>query len=360
MDVLHHFDGGVPAPFDIVDDQVTFDLRPDRHVLHVLLRGTRPGVRVSLNVGEKTAQFVADQGLLVSRDGLRYEALPFDQSAPGRLSVGLDEGGDVYVATAPPYGRDNLDRLLTETRTAPDLAVRLLGSGGRATPLFLFGREAAGRPVHWFIGGEDAWECAGSWVADAMVRELASGGDLARRLLDRAAVRIVPLPSPYSATQPAASYTTLEGRGLYAAATWGDGQPPPEFARLRDEVVSTVRQGRLGLLLTIHSWHAARDLSGMEFIRTAGATEITGARLEWAKQTLETLIRGVPKGRAHVAEKIWHPGLARDYLLAEHGAVTFRIEITTCGQLYQGFAGTARHLLENTAAVTDWGPALPR
>jgi len=356
MDVLSHFDTGLSQPFDVDGGDVTFDLRDGRHVLHVLLRRAPAGLRVRLRVDAKGAEFIAAQGLYVSRDGRRYEVLPLAADEDG-LAAALPEAGDVFLATRLPYGRDNLDRLLAETRGAA-LAVRMLGRAARVVPVFAFGEGAAGLE-HWFVAGEDAWETAGSWVADAMVRELASASDVARRLLATAAVRIVPLVSPYSATQPAGSYTTLEGGGIYGAATWRDKPPPPEYALVREAVVKAARARRLGLLLTLHSWQGAHDHSGIEFIRTAGGREITGNRLEWAKRTLEALIRDVPRGRAHVAETIWHPGLARDYMLAGHGAVTFRIEITTCGQSYEGFAETARRLLDNTAAVGDWRPALP-
>jgi hypothetical protein len=119
------------------------------------------------------------------------------------------------------------------------------------------------------------------------------------------------------------------------------------------------RCGRLGCLLTIHSWQGANDHSGVEFIRTAGGNEVPGERLAWARATLDALVRDVRRARGHVSEKIWHPGLARDHMLAEHGAVTFRIEVTTAGQGGRGFHQTGLALLRNIASVDDWGHALP-
>ena len=54
----------------------------------------------------------------------------------------------------------------------------------------------------------------------------------------------------------------------------------------------------------------------------------------WAEQTVAALVRGIPKTESQIREKIWHPGLARDYMLAAHDAITFRIEVTTVGMAH--------------------------
>lgn len=51
---------------------------------------------------------------------------------------------------------------------------------------------------------------------------------------------------------------------------------------------------------------------------------------------------------------IWHGGLARDYLLARHNAVTFRVEVTTHSQRLAEFRQTGRRFLENLNTLTDW------
>ena len=354
MEVLSHFDVGVARPFDISDDTITFDL--SKHgTLHVLVCDCPRefGVRVLLE--ERPGLALTHQGLFYSHDGRRYLTTPIVASEPKASFSFRVPGGDgrTWISTRLPYGRDNFDRLLADCIGAPDLRVRMLEGGGRIVPVFEFGEDADGKHVHWFIAGEDAWETAGTWVADAMVRLLVSDRSLATELLSRAAVCIVPMTSPYSATQPGTSYTTIEGEELYGAATWTSEDAPPEFLLIRDEVVRAVRAGRLGLLLNIHSWNGAYETSTMEFIRTAGERELTGERLEWAKATLETLMTGVPLGKTHVSETIWHPGLARDYMLSRHDVITYRIEITTAGQSYEAFTETGRRLLENTAAVTD-------
>jgi hypothetical protein len=176
---------------------------------------------------------------------------------------------------------------------------------------------------HYIIAGEDVWETAGCWTADWMVRLLAADDELAEHVLSTGAVHVVPLASPYSATLPGASYTDLDGKGLYGAATWGDPVPPPEYAMLRDEVEGHVTE-----------------------------------RVEWAEATMASLTRGVPTGRYRMSDKIWHPGLARDYLLGTHNAATFRIEVTTVGQGPEEMAETARGILEGMGEVESWEPVL--
>jgi hypothetical protein len=359
MQVLTGFDAAVAAPCEIAAGEVTFDLRPGQRIIHVQLVGAPTGLTVHLAVDEKGAQFVEAQGLYVSRDRLTYEVAPLERTGDERVSAKLEEGGELWISNRLPYGRDGLDRLLAETGGAPGLGVEVLAAAGRSLPVFEFGAAGTTGPVHWIVAGEDCWETAGTWVADYLVRELASGSELARRVLSRATVKVVPLASPYSAARDRASYVSPQGEGLYGAATWGDELPPPEYRLIREAVVADARAGRLGLLLTIHSWQGAHDHSGMEFVRTAGDNQVEGERLAWAKATLDALVANVPKARGHVSEKIWHPGLARDYMLAAHGAITYRIEITTVGQSYQGFRESARGLLSGASAVEDWTPALP-
>lgn len=111
----------------------------------------------------------------------------------------------------------------------------------------------------------------------------------------------MPAASPWSLGRPAASYTDPQGRGIYGAATWGDAAPPPEYA----------------------------------------------------------LIRDVPAGRSVLAERIWHPGLARDWSLAQRNVVSFRIELTTAiaaGGCTEQFRASGRAMLAAIALIGNWRP----
>ncbi len=123
------------------------------------------------------------------------------------------------------------------------------------------------------------------------------------------------------------------------------------------EVARVIQEKRLGLMLTIHSWQGSHEFSEMGTIRTAGDSLLTDSRSGWASATMQLLLRNVPVGQHRLSEKIWHPGLARDYLLDTYDALTFRIEITTAGLAPDGFRLTARRILENLGRIADWAPA---
>lgn len=359
LQILSAFDGGILPPATIAGDTVTFNLSGGVSILNVLVRGAPARLRVRLMLTEKAAKFVLGQGLITSLDGLAWTAAPLANADDGALEAALDvPQGEVRLATRYPYGRDGLDRLLCDTAATPGTRWRYLWKGHRGMPMFELGQDDGKKPIHFLIAGEDAWETSGHWTADAMVRTLCTDRALADKLASQAVVRIVPLASPYSVTQPAGGYTTLDGRGLYGAATWGDADPPPEIALLRSEVEEAIRAGRLGFMMTLHSWQASYPHTGLETILSAGENTLSPERKAWAGRTLAALIDGVPKGKTALPQKIWHGGLARDYLLAKHNAVTFRVEVTTHTLGLDGFRETGRRFLENLSRMTDWGPVL--
>ena len=107
-------------------------------------------------------------------------------------------------------------------------------------------------------------------------------------------------------------------------------------------------------MMTIHSWQAQREQTGLATIRQAGENTLSDGRKAWAAGVMAQMIDGVPMGETSFPDKIWHPGLARDYLLAEHDAITFRVEITTAGLGLEGFRETGRRFLSNLACISDW------
>jgi hypothetical protein len=109
-------------------------------------------------------------------------------------------------------------------------------------------------------------------------------------------------------------------------------------------------------MMTLHSWQASYAHTGLETIQTAGENQLSAARMAWARRTLAALIAGVPKGKTALPPKIWHAGLARDYLLGKYNVVTFRVEVTTNDQGLDGFRQTACQFLENLSRLADWEP----
>jgi hypothetical protein len=357
MHLTSSFDGGLLPPAAIDGNTITFDLKKEVGNLNALVRRAPPRLRVRLLLGEKAVTFAADQGLITSLNGLTWTAVPLTKAKEGALEADLSvPEGEIRIATRYPYGRDRLERLLCDTAGAPNTRWRYLWKGHRGLPMFELGQDDGRKWIYFLCAGEDAWETAAPWTADAMIRTLCSDRALADSLASRAVVRIVPVVSPYSATQPATGYTTLDGGGLYAAAAWGEADPPPEIALLRAEVEEAIAARRLGFMMTIHSWHASQPNTGLETIQSAGQNTLSPERKAWAARVLAALIDNVPKGRTILPKTIWHGGLARDYLLAKHNAVTFRVEVTTRGQGLEGFRKTGRRFLENLSALTDWKP----
>ena len=357
MQIVCSFDGGLLPPVKIEGDTLTFDLKGEVSIVNVLVRRAPPHLRVRLLLGEKAAAFIAEQGLVTSRDGLTWTAAPLTKADDGTLEATIEvPQGEIRIATRYPYGRDGLDRLLCDTAGAPNTQWRYLWKGHRGMPLFELGQDDGRKWLYFLCAGEDAWETSGQWTADAMIRTLCADRALADRLASQAVVRIVPLVSPYSTTQPAGGYTAPDGRAIYAAATWGEADPPPEIDLLRTEVEAAIRVRRLGFMMTLHSWQASYPHTGLETIQSAGQNTLSPERMRWAKRVLAALIDEVPKGKTALPKKIWHGGLARDYLLAKHNAVTFRVEVTTHSQGVEGFRQTGRRFLENLSTLTDWRP----
>lgn len=357
MQVLSAFDGGVTLPFTYTGDRLLFAMEPGQSLISVLLRDPPERVRIAIQLEGKHVEHLRGQGLIVSVAGAGFQAVPFAPMTGGLEAVVETQGRETRICARYPYGRDALDRLLCAT-AGP--AWRFLERGVRGLPLAEFGDDDGRKPIHYIIAGEDAWETAGCWTADAMIRALQRDRALAELAAGRGLLRIVPLVSPYSATTARSSYCTLAGAGIYGAATWGDAEPPEEFALLRGLVEKTIGEGRLGCLLTIHSWQGMRDYSGLEAIRSAGGRVLSPERQAWTSGVLDALIAGVPRGKAAFPERIWHPGLARDHLLGSHDAISFRIEITTAGQGLAGFRASGERLLANLLAVPDWSPVQPR
>jgi hypothetical protein len=357
MRIIKDFDSGTLPPYDFTQEGICFDLRPRQVILNVLLQDLPEEINVDILVDEQGEGHLRRQGLVVSQNGATFRSVPLTKIREGVLRATIiieDVQGDLRISSRFPYGRDRLDKLICETSANANITWHFLQGGHRGLPMAQFGQDNGKCPIHYFIAGEDVWETAGCWVADEIVRELCRNNELAGICLEKGVIRIIPLVSPYSATTGTPSHCTLAGDKIYGAATWGDPNPPPEFALLRERVESTVREFRLGFLMTIHSWQSETVHTGLETIKSAGSNKLSKAREMWAATILEQMIDGVPKGKISFPEKIWHPGLARDYLLAEHNVISFRVEITTAGLDIDGFQETGRRFLSNFACISDW------
>jgi hypothetical protein len=357
MKILKNFDSGILPPYEIIKDGIEFDMRHPPILLNAVIQEGLEKIIVDfiVEVGGKEETFLFGQGLIVKTLGNEFKAVPLKKVEEGRLrAIVITVNGEVRIASRYPYGRDSLDKLICDTSSDDNLVWRFLQGVYRGTSMAEFGDDDGKCPIHYFFAGEDSWETAGTWVADEMVRELCRNKKMAEELAEKCIIRIIPLVSPYSSAQDKGSYCTLEGDGVYGAATWGDSVPPEEYSMLRSLIEGSIKDSRLGFVMSIHSWQAMLDYSGLETIKSAGDNTLSESRQKWALNVMEQMTENVPKAKTHLADKIWHKGLARDYLLDKYAAITFRIEITTDGQGLDEFRKTGRRFLENLNNIDDW------
>lgn len=356
MNIISYFDSGILQPYQIEEAAVTFDLRKGG-ILNVVMEEVPEALTVILLVEGMDICFLRGQGLVIGGDDNTFIAVPLEEKGDGTFTAVLrNNPRRIRIATRYPYGRDFLDRLFIDTCKTPYMNLRMMRKDYRTVPVFEFGEDDGTKTVHYILAGEDIWETAGTWATDGMIRFLCSDRNFAEEALKDCVIRIVPLLSTFDAAfGKSASYTSLEGRDTYGAATWGDDVPQPEFAAVRDEIIRLITERRLGIFLTIHSWQSQEDFSGLEAIRTSEDKELTGERYNWTKNVLERLIHLVPRTRCFLSEKIWRKGLARDYLLGQYNFTSFRIEITTAGQGIDGFQESGIRLLQNICSIKEFG-----
>ena len=373
-----HYDSGIAAPTTIAADRVTFDFREIVFpYLDCELWCSPRTLTLTLWLNARGTLFYAHQGLYVSRDGVDFALQPLTKIRESRREantagkretvtdtefeavVVVPPGGRIRVATSDPYGRDHLEELLCATKGGGG-RWRFLRRENRPVLLFEIGEDDGRKPIHTIIAGEDCRETEGKWVADRMIRSLAADPALARAATQHAILRICPMLSPYTGSTPGHnSYaSSFDGRDAYGASKWNLDPSPPEIELLKELIVESVRQRRLGLVLTIHSWWAGKPFTEIETIKQAGANTLSPERQEWALAAMRTLTEGVPHARTLLADKAWYPGLLREFALARHNAITFRMEVTTQNQAQTRGAATAAARGTNLARRGDLGPVI--
>lgn len=377
IQITDHYDSGITPPFSIDGHTITFDFRAITFpYLDCVLQSPPGEVTVRLRLNARGTLFYGKQGLYISADGDTFSLQPLTKlgetartvEAKGKAEKVIDTDFETVVAIGPsgrtriavsdPYGRDHLEALVAETAGGAG-RWRSLRRSNRTVLLYEIGTDDGRKPVHYFIAGEDSRETEAQWVADRMIRRLAAGREADAALVRDSVIRICPVLSPYTISHRGHnSYASpVDGRDTYGASKWSLNSAPPEFEILREMLVTTIREQRLGFALTLHSWWAGKTVTEIETLRRAGENTLDPAREAWALATMRTLMHGVPHANVVLAEKAWFPGIMREFTLARHNAITFRIEVTTRDQPTPRGAATADALLSNLPAIADWRPA---
>ena len=202
------FDSGA---IDVVDERDPADLqvalRADSHAdfkqwFHFRLQGARGRRAVIRFLNAADATYV---------DGWRgYQAVAsYDREAwfrvpttyaDGELRIAHDVAGDsVYYAYFEPYSYERHLALLGRAQASPRARVRDLGSTveGRDMNAVVVGEEGNGRKPIWIIARQHPGETMAEWFVDGMLARLLDDADpVARRLLERAVLYVVPNMNP--------------------------------------------------------------------------------------------------------------------------------------------------------------------
>lgn len=202
------FDSGaieVVSERDVADLQVK--LRADSHAdfrqwFHFRLQGAR---------GQRARIRFLDAAQATYPDGWRgYQAVAsYDRAAWFRVPTAY-EGGElaivhevtcdsVYYAYFEPYSWERHLALLGRADASPRAEVRDLGPTleGRDMNVVVVGEEGAGRKPLWIIARQHPGETMAEWFVEGMLDRLLDAADpVARRLLERAVLYVVPNMNP--------------------------------------------------------------------------------------------------------------------------------------------------------------------
>jgi murein tripeptide amidase MpaA len=203
-----NFDSGaieVVSERDAGDLQIA--LRPDSHAafmqwFHFRLQGAR---------GQRTRIRFLNAGKATYVEGWRgYQAVAsYDRESWFRVPTAYDNGeltiahevlrDSVYYAYFEPYSWERHLALVGRAEASPRTRVRDLGAtvDGRDLNLIVVGEEGGGRKPLWIIARQHPGETMAEWFVEGMLERLLDEADpLARRLLEQAAVYIVPNMNP--------------------------------------------------------------------------------------------------------------------------------------------------------------------
>jgi hypothetical protein len=141
---------------------------------------------------------------LFSDDGVKWThfgSIDYNEENT-RLTMRFTPRGDsIWIAHVEPYTPARLFRILDEIGGRPHVRVESAGTtgGGRDLPLVSItnsGIPDASKKVLWFMARQHAWETGTSFVAEGLLRFAASDDPEARRLRDRAIVKVFPMLDP--------------------------------------------------------------------------------------------------------------------------------------------------------------------
>ncbi|MDA3865467.1 MAG: hypothetical protein PF489_01825, partial [Salinivirgaceae bacterium] len=303
-----------------------------------------------------------NQGLFIKYDNdnswSRVDFVPIDSN---QYRITIAAKPKIQVSISIPYSSADVDKLATLVSGNKNINIRTLGVEPRTFKIFDFGKDDGKKPIHYFIAGEDLFETASMWTADAMIRYLTDNPDVLAEITAHHILRIVPAMSPYSLNKTN-NYSFLDDddNPIYGAATWGDDLPAGELKYMRNEVVgifppstepSYLNSKRLHWVLNMHSWWAQANYTNLQASNKtkSGVTLIdneNSSRQKWLEDFLISNIEGIPRKHYEISTT-WRAGLPRDYFLAKYNFITSVIEVCTYKQGMPEFTATGQAIINN-------------
>jgi hypothetical protein len=192
----------------------------------------------------------------ISPDDRHWKPLPgeFLEGNRLRLRVHLD-GDSVYIARAEPYRLSDLDRLLDEIRGRPLVEITPIGKTVEGRPLEIVRVGEPDAPFRVLLRARaHAWEPAGNWVVQGLVRALLEDDELSRKCLKRYCVYVMPMANKDAVARGLTRFN-MQGRDLNR--NWDQPTDPllaPECHALETWLQGMIRQGRpIALAMDFHN-----------------------------------------------------------------------------------------------------------
>lgn len=306
-------------------------------------------------------KFMLNQGLYVSPDdGKSWSRLDFVPVSDGWYKVTIADKQNLRIATSIPYGQENVDKLISLIKGNPAIGIRTMGKEPRTFKIFDFGKDDGRKPIHFVVAGEDIWETAGSWTADAMVRYLNNNPAVLEELTSHHILRIVTAISPFSMANSQDGFLSEDNKSVYGSGKWREEPPPAEIKYIKDEILGVISptsgptnliSRRLHWVLNLHSWWAMNSYSGMQSInKSYKGIELLddkdSTRLKWLNRFLSDNIENIPRKYYNIVQA-WHPGLPRDYFLEKYNFISSVLEVCTYKQGLPEFTATGEAIINN-------------
>ena len=182
----------------------------------------------------------------VSADGKQWKVVPAEliEDYALRIRVHLD-GNSLYLARLEPYRVADLDRFLDEIR------------GNRLVEITPIGKTVEGRPLEIIRVGDPAaefrvllrarahaWEPAGNWIVQGLIRALLQDDEVARKCRKRYCLYVMPMANKDAVARGLTRFNML-GRDLNR--NWDQPTDPvlvPENYALESWIRGMIRQGK--------------------------------------------------------------------------------------------------------------------